>query len=61
MLDTLNENVSKAEKRYRDNPTERNRISLQRAINDVNNIKRDGECLVKGCIPSEYINFKNSK
>ncbi|OOF35554.1 hypothetical protein BKK48_09660 [Rodentibacter heidelbergensis] len=47
--------VNDARARYELNSTTRNRVKLERAIDDLNNVKRDGECLIKGCVPSEYI------
>ena len=52
---SLQKSVNEAKIRYESNPTPKNRARLERSVNDLNNVKRDGECLIKGCIPSEYI------
>lgn len=35
--------------------TDKNEKSLTKAEQDLNNAIRDGECLIKGCIPADYI------
>jgi len=35
----------------------KNETSLTRAEVDLRNATRDGECLIKGCVPADYIKF----
>lgn len=42
--------------RYENNPSKRNEDSLKGAERNLGNVMRDGECLIKGCVPSTYIN-----
>jgi hypothetical protein len=47
--------VEDAQKRYDANPTRDNLSALQRAQGDLSNATRDGECLIRGCVPAPYI------
>ncbi|SDU76561.1 two-partner secretion domain-containing protein [Pseudomonas mediterranea] len=49
--------VDAARERYTNNPSTKNETSLTRAEADLRNITRDGECLIKGCVPAKYIKF----
>ena len=51
----LQSRVDVAQIKYDRNPTDKNEWSLNKAKQDLNNAVRDGECLIKGCIPSDYI------
>lgn len=44
-----------ARARYTKNPSENNNDSLINAERDLKNATRDGECLIKGCVPADYI------
>lgn len=52
----LQKKVDKAQKRYDANPSLSNDESLIRAKQDLENATRDNECLISGCIPSDYVN-----
>jgi filamentous hemagglutinin len=52
---TLQKQVDAAQARYEANPTPNNKERLDRATDDLQKTKNDGECLVKGCIPAPYI------
>lgn len=47
--------------RHLNNSTPRNSERLSKAFDDLDNIKRDGECLIKGCLPKNYIIFEEGK
>uniref|UniRef100_UPI000AB902C3 DUF637 domain-containing protein n=1 Tax=Pseudomonas corrugata TaxID=47879 RepID=UPI000AB902C3 len=49
--------VDAARERYTNSPSTKNETSLTRAEADLRNITRDGECLIKGCVPAKYIKF----
>ena len=51
----LENRVNGLKLRYEMNPTAKNAEALDRAISDLSNVKRDGECLIKGCIPQNYL------
>ena len=51
----LQNNINAAQQRYNDNPTQINQKRLEREQGDLENATRDGECLISGCVPSEYI------
>lgn len=51
----LQAKVDAARTRYENNPSRNNRDSLVNAERDLKNAVRDGECLIKGCVPSGYI------
>ncbi|AXR99016.1 hypothetical protein AAX10_10135 [Moraxella bovoculi] len=55
MRTELQDKLNQAQKRYDANPTEKNRNSLERAKSDLENAIRDGECLIKGIVPCNYI------
>lgn len=52
----LQSKLDTARVRYENNPSKRNEDSLKGAERDLGNAMRDGECLIKGCVPSTYIN-----
>lgn len=56
MQSELQKKVDKAQKRYDANPSLSNDESLIRAKQDLENATRDNECLISGCIPSDYLN-----
>lgn len=47
--------VDKAQTRYDNHPSPKNRERLKRAQMDLENAKSDGELLIKGTVPAEYI------
>ena len=51
----LQNKIDKAEERYNNNPTDKNMERLDRTKKDLENTKRDNECLIKGCVPKDYI------
>ncbi|WP_180048077.1 hemagglutinin repeat-containing protein [Acinetobacter sp. YH12243] len=51
----LQSKVDAAQAKYDRNPSKKNRDKLRDANKDLNHAIRDGECLIKGCVPSEYI------
>jgi hypothetical protein len=51
----LQKNIDSAQSRYDTNPTKNNARRLEAAKRDLQNAIRDNECLVKGCVPSDYI------
>ncbi|WP_252510759.1 hypothetical protein, partial [Acinetobacter bereziniae] len=51
----LQSKVDAAKEKYDRNPSDKNEKSLTKAEQDLNNAIRDGECLIKGCIPADYI------
>ncbi|MGP4963250.1 hypothetical protein [Psychrobacter celer] len=51
----LNSKLEQAQTKYNNNPSEKNETSLDRAKEDLDNAIRDGECLIKGTIPSNCI------
>ncbi|WP_227447908.1 hypothetical protein, partial [Pseudomonas syringae] len=51
----LQSKVDAARERYARNPSENNSDSLINAERDLGNAKRDGECLIMGCVPADYI------
>ncbi|WP_235181175.1 hypothetical protein [Pseudomonas syringae] len=51
----LQSKVDAARARYTRNPSENNSDSLINAERDLGNAKRDGECLIMGCVPADYI------
>ncbi|WP_239985125.1 hypothetical protein [Pseudomonas congelans] len=53
----LQARVNAARDRYINNPSTKNQTSLARAESDMGNTVRDGECLIKGCVPATYIKF----
>ena len=51
-----------AQERYDQNPTPKNKVSLDRAEGDITNAKRDQEVLIKGTVPAKYVKvIKKSK
>ncbi|WP_207761596.1 VENN motif pre-toxin domain-containing protein, partial [Caviibacterium pharyngocola] len=55
LTEYLNNRLEEARIRYISNPTPNNKDRLERSWQDLSNSKRDGECLIKGCLPSNYI------
>ncbi|MFJ2485443.1 DUF637 domain-containing protein [Pseudomonas sp. NPDC087639] len=51
----LQSKVDAARTRYTNNPSNKNKDSLMSAERDLGNATRDGECLIKGCVPADYI------
>ncbi|WP_211333559.1 hypothetical protein [Sinobacterium caligoides] len=51
----LQKNIDKAQARYDATPSQRNSDKLQDAKRDLDHAIRDNECLIKGCVPSNYI------
>ena len=51
----LQNNVDQAQVRYDVNTSPKNAQKLERAKQDLEHAIRDNECLIKGCVPSEYI------
>ncbi|EGH29353.1 hemagglutination repeat-containing protein, partial [Pseudomonas syringae pv. japonica str. M301072] len=51
----LQARVNAAREKYIINPSPKNQTSLSRAESDLGNTVRDGECLIKGCVPATYI------
>lgn len=50
--------IDEAQIKYDNNPTDKNQIRLDKAKADLDNAIRDGECLIKGCVPSDYFKIK---
>lgn len=50
--------IDEAQIKYDNNPTDKNQIRLEKAKADLDNATRDGECLIKGCVPSDYFKIK---
>jgi len=55
----LQSKIDIAEKRYNENPSEKNITRLEKAQKDLEHAVRDNECLIKGCVPSDYIKGPN--
>lgn len=53
----LQAKINAAREKYTNNPSEKNQTSLNRAEADLVNVMRDGECLIKGCVPATYLKF----
>ncbi|WP_215398947.1 hypothetical protein [Rheinheimera oceanensis] len=51
----LQNDVDQIQIRYDANPSPKNAQKLERAKQDLENATRDNECLIRGCVPSEYI------
>ncbi|UNU73350.1 hypothetical protein LU293_00075 [Moraxella nasovis] len=58
IISELQDKINKAQNRYDKNPSNKNRNSLDRAKSDLKNAMRDGECLIKGIVPCNYIKKK---
>ncbi|WP_256585084.1 hypothetical protein [Pseudomonas sp. Irchel s3b2] len=52
----LQSKIDAARVRYSTNPSRKNAESLDNAVRDLGSAVRDGECLIKGCVPAKYIN-----
>ncbi len=50
--------VDEAKEKFSQNPTPRNSEKLKNAKKDLEHTTRDGECLIKGCVPADYIIHK---
>jgi filamentous hemagglutinin len=48
--------IDQAQERYAANSSDKNLRSLEGAKKDLDNATRDGECLIRGCVPAKYIN-----
>jgi filamentous hemagglutinin len=57
----LQSKIDAAQVRYDGNPSPANKESLDRANQALGFAVRDGECLVKGCIPAPYIQWPNGR
>lgn len=55
IVDYMEGRVDKAQTRYDNHPSPKNRERLKRAQMDLENAKSDGELLIKGTVPAEYI------
>ena len=55
VVEELQQKVDQAQARYERNPTQRNSERLEDAQKDLTNAARDGECLIKGCVPAPYV------
>ncbi|WP_017478045.1 DUF637 domain-containing protein [Pseudomonas sp. PAMC 26793] len=51
----LQQKIDQAERKYASNASDENARRLKAAQKDLENASRDGECLIKGCVPSKYI------
>ena len=51
----LQSKVDVAQVRFDTNPSKKNKDKLADAQKDLSHAIRDGECLIKGCVPSEYL------
>ena len=51
----LQSKVDVAQARFDANPSKKNKDKLADAQTDLSHAIRDGECLIKGCVPSEYL------
>jgi hypothetical protein len=47
--------IGDAQRRFNANPNDRNAERLRRAQDDLTNATTDGECLIRGCVPSRFI------
>jgi YD/RHS repeat protein (fragment) len=56
----LQNKVEEAQTRYNNNPSFKNESKLKRAQMDLDNATRDGEVLIKGIVPKEYITVVNN-
>ncbi|KTC27500.1 hypothetical protein AO260_28925 [Pseudomonas sp. ABAC21] len=52
----LQAKLDRAQQNFDANPTRKNTDKLESAARDLRNATRDGECLIKGCVPSGYFN-----
>lgn len=51
----MQKKVEKANEAYKKNPSSDNYGRKLRTEFDLKNATRDNECLIKGCVPKEYI------
>ena len=51
----LQTKVDEAQEKFSQNPSPRNSEKLKNAKKDLEHAIRDGECLIKGCVPANYI------
>ncbi|WP_080547054.1 hypothetical protein [Pseudomonas lactucae] len=51
----LQQKVDQAERKFAVNASDENARRLKAAQQDLENATKDGECLIKGCVPSQYI------
>jgi filamentous hemagglutinin len=54
LVNDLQAKVDAAQAKFDANPSPKNTESLKRAKDDLSNAQRDGECLIKGCVPAPY-------
>jgi len=54
VVEVLQQKVDEAQAKYNKNPSGDNLVSLDRAKEILDYAKRDGECLIKGCVPKPY-------
>ena len=54
LVQDLQAKVDSAQAKFDANPSRNNADNLRRATESLNNAKRDGECLIQGCIPAPY-------
>lgn len=55
LVEHFEQKLENAKNKYMNNSKTRNKDKLIDSFRDLSNIKRDGECLIKGCVPSEYL------
>ncbi|WP_177063615.1 two-partner secretion domain-containing protein, partial [Pseudomonas gingeri] len=55
VIDELQSKLDAARIRSFSNPSPANLKAVERAQGDLSNVIRDGECLIKGCVPGKYI------
>lgn len=58
LLNYLTNRMENYKVEYLNSVNMKNKIKFNRSVIDLLNVKRDGECLIKGCVPSKYINLE---
>jgi filamentous hemagglutinin len=53
--ENLQARIEEKQTAFDKNPSDDNLKSLNKAKGDLSNATRDGECLIRGCIPAPYI------
>ena len=53
--EALQSRIDRAQRRFDDNPSAANTGSLDRALEDLENAKRDAEYLIRGTVPAGYV------
>ncbi|MGU7931144.1 hypothetical protein ACS6ZN_00285 [Streptococcus suis] len=61
LIDNLTEYQGKKIQNYHNNRNLDNYNKVLRAAQDISNVKRDGEFLIKGVVPSDYISYIGGK